>query len=128
MFLARAWVLCRSFLNASSCCMVAVGRPAGLKGGERRSKLEVAGFGEECSLRPQTKKSEMTLSYLSHVCPGPFYELARNLDQSREEQKEFYIGRVTSKSAQRGDGRLPTDLARRRVVVVALLRAEPIRQ
>ena len=33
----------------------------------------------------------MTLSYLSHVCPGPFYELARNLDQSREEQKEFYI-------------------------------------
>ena len=29
MFLARAWVLCRSFLNASSCCMVAVGRPAG---------------------------------------------------------------------------------------------------
>ena len=36
-------------------------------------------------------KSEMTLSYLSHVCPGPFYELARNLDQSREEQKEFYI-------------------------------------
>ena len=47
MFLARAWVLCRSFLNASSCCMVAVRAAGRLKGGERRSKLEVAGFGEE---------------------------------------------------------------------------------